>query len=444
MQQFLGLGHLFVTIFLYHYAVFMVIPAITDVTMGALCPGEDECGLAIYLNGFQQAVTGLGTLIVTPLVGNLSDECGRKTLLTVPLTAAIFPLVTLAFSRTKSYFYVYYVLRIFTGMVCEGSVHCLALAYVADNVAEGQRASAFGVLSGVSSASFVLGTLTARFLSTSTTFQVAASVGVIAAVYMRAFLPDSNMSSCSSSNSSRPTAKRKAKALPDADPSQENQIFSRIPSVEDITCLLRSSTTFLQVAIVAFFNNLAESGFQASLLFYLKAQFHFNKDQFADLMLIAGFAGVISQLLLMPILAPLLGELKLLTIGLFACWAHIFLYAISWSSWVPYFAAMFSVMVVFTAPCIRTIASKQVGTNEQGKAQGCISGICSFANVISPLAFTPLTALFLSERAPFHFPGFSIMCTGLAAFIAFLQSIMIRAAPAISTDKFINTSHMQV
>lgn len=37
-------------------------------------------------------VTGLGTLIVTPLVGNLSDECGRKTLLTVPLTAAIFPL----------------------------------------------------------------------------------------------------------------------------------------------------------------------------------------------------------------------------------------------------------------------------------------------------------------------------------------------------------------
>lgn len=38
--------------------------------------------------------------------------------------------VTLAFSRTKSYFYVYYVLRIFTGMVCEGSVLCLALAYV--------------------------------------------------------------------------------------------------------------------------------------------------------------------------------------------------------------------------------------------------------------------------------------------------------------------------
>ena len=27
----------------------------------------------------------------------------------------------------------------------------------------------------------------------------------------------------------------------------------------------------------------------------------------------------------------------------------------------------------------------------QGKAQGCISGICSLANVVSPLAFSPLT-----------------------------------------------------
>lgn len=37
-------------------------------------------------------VIGIGTAVVTPLVGNLSDHCGRKALLTLPLTAAIFPL----------------------------------------------------------------------------------------------------------------------------------------------------------------------------------------------------------------------------------------------------------------------------------------------------------------------------------------------------------------
>jgi hypothetical protein len=52
----IGLRHLLVTVFLYNFSIFMVIPAITDVTMSALCPGKDKCSLAIYLTGFQQAV----------------------------------------------------------------------------------------------------------------------------------------------------------------------------------------------------------------------------------------------------------------------------------------------------------------------------------------------------------------------------------------------------
>lgn len=32
--------------------------------------------------------------------------------------------------------------------------------------------------------------------------------------------------------------------------------------------------------------------------YYLKAQFHFNKNQFADLMVISGIAGTISQVFL--------------------------------------------------------------------------------------------------------------------------------------------------
>lgn len=36
----------------------------------------------------------------------------------------------LAYSRSRNFFYLYYVLRTLTAVVCEGSVHCLALAYV--------------------------------------------------------------------------------------------------------------------------------------------------------------------------------------------------------------------------------------------------------------------------------------------------------------------------
>lgn len=57
--------------------------------------------------------------------------------------------------------------------------------------------------------------------------------------------------------------------------------------------------------------------------YFLKAQFHFNKDQFADLMTIAGIAGAVSQLILMPLLTPLMGEEKMLSVGLFFACAHV-------------------------------------------------------------------------------------------------------------------------
>ncbi|XP_043708781.1 tetracycline resistance protein, class A-like [Telopea speciosissima] len=439
---FAGLSHLFVTVFLYYSANFMVIPAITDVTMSALCPAMDECSIAIYLTGFQQAIIGLGTLVMMPIIGNLSDEYGRKTMLALPMSLSIIPLAILAYRRTKQFFYVYYVLRILTSMFCEGSVQCLSLAYVADNIPEGRRASAFGILSGIVSIAFICGTLTARFLSTALTFQVSATVAVLAALYMKVFVRDS-IGGIDAASLRTISKKTNNVVHFDDDSSRKIRLFSRIPSVEEILYLLRISTTFSQVTVVAFFNNLAESALSSSLLYFLKARFHFSKDQFADLLLISGFAGAISQLVLMPILVPFLGEEKLLMIGLFASCTHMFLYAIAWSSWVPYVASMFSILLVFAPPCLRSIASKQVGPTEQGKAQGCLSGICSLANIISPLALTPLTALFLSKNAPFHFPGFSIMSIGFFLLIAFIQSTRIRVDPPISSYKISNSDYME-
>uniref|UniRef100_A0A6N2LKN4 Major facilitator superfamily (MFS) profile domain-containing protein n=1 Tax=Salix viminalis TaxID=40686 RepID=A0A6N2LKN4_SALVM len=355
MEKLAELSHLFVTVFLSSFASLMVIPAITDVTMSAVCPGKDECSLAIYLSGFQQAIIGLGTVVMMPLIGNLSDQYGRKALLTLPMTLSIIPLVILAYSRTTTFFYAYYLLRTLTAMICEGSINCLALAYVADNVLERQRTSAFGILSGIATSAFVCGTLAARFLSTASTFQVAALVSMLAAVYMRIFLRES------------------------------------LPNGENLTRPILKS---------------GQDG-------------HCQDD---------GDLSRLAPLVFMPLLTQLVAEEKLLAIGLLGGIAD-----------VPYATTMFAVFMVFVPPCLRSIASKQVGPTEQGKAQGCISGIISFAKIISPLIYSPLTALFLSEDAPFHFPGFSILCIGFATMIAFFQSVLMRGAPPISSHKISNS-----
>ncbi|XP_057775072.1 uncharacterized protein LOC130994044 isoform X2 [Salvia miltiorrhiza] len=392
MEEKFGQSHLFMTVFLHCFASRMVAPVITDVTMAAVCPGQDECSFAVYLTGAQHAIIGLGSVVVMPVIGKLSDTYGRKFMLTLPLTLSIFPLAILAYKRTKYYLYAYYMLETVIAMATEGSVLLLALAYVADNVEESRRASVFAIMSGFSSASFVLGNLSARFLSTSATFQVAAGMSVIGLVYMRLFLPKSMSRNVSEND-----------CLLEKSPSKKWKLFMTVDSLHEAICLLRISPTLSKAAVIAFFSTMADVGLYSSLMYYLKARFHFNKDQFSDLMIISGIAESMSQMVV---------------------------YSIAWSPWVPYVAATISIFSIFTYPCLRSIASKQTGPSEQGKAQGCITSICSLANIFSPLAFSPLTALFISNNAPFNFPGFSILCSSFLAVIAFAQSITIRLPPA--------------
>ncbi|KAI3790523.1 hypothetical protein L2E82_03623 [Cichorium intybus] len=92
---------------------------------------------------------------------------------------------------------------------------------------------------------------------------------------------------------------------------------------------------------------------------------------------------IISQMVLMPMLARVISEEKILSIGLIFICIYIFLYSVAWSSWVVYVAGMCHMLAVFAGPSSRSI----------GKAQGFITCLCSFASIISPLIFSPLTEL---------------------------------------------------
>ncbi|KAJ1296398.1 hypothetical protein BS78_01G297300 [Paspalum vaginatum] len=382
-------------------------------------------------------VTGLGALVLTPVVGNLSDRHGRKALLALPATATIVPLGILACGRTRAYLYAYYVAKTLTAMVSEGCMMSLSLAYVADRVPETRRAAAFGVFSGVCSAGLVACTVAARFLSVASTCQVSAAAAVAAAVYMKAFLQetDGGASSCSGADDQE-ASRSQPLCLPSSSSSSSSSEeasprlppLRKAPSLSEIAALLTSSSTVSRAAVVTFFHGLGEAGLLNTLLYFLKAKFHYSKNQYADFLLIISITGSFSQLIVMPLLVPKLGERKLLTIALIASCGNAFLYSIAWSSWVPYLAASGVTLSMLVTPCIRSIISTKVGPFEQGMVQGCITGISSTANVIAPLIFTPLTAWCLSEATPFYLKGFSIACAGFATLVALATSISMRPA----------------
>ncbi|XP_049402398.1 uncharacterized protein LOC125866138 isoform X2 [Solanum stenotomum] len=417
MDKLSDLKHLFVTVFLANFALNVIPPAITDITVGALCPSQDECSLAIYLSGFQQAILGLGSMMMLPLLGHLSDIYGRKALLTVPVAASIIPSVILAIGRSTNYFYVYYAVKTFTGMVSDSGIECLSIAYAAANISEEKRVSAIGFVAGIGSAASLLGTMAARFLCTAQIFLIAAISSMVATIYMRIFVKETS-GRIDSEPLNQPILVDNGEECSQS--KSVSQSFKEVLPLKDIFCLLKSSVTLSLATVVAFLNGLGEGGQQTPYLYFLKARLQYNKDNFAVLMLIGYTGAAIGQLFLMPRLAPITGEEAILSLSCIAGFISMLIVSIAWAVWVPYVANLLPIIAFLTRPALQSIVSKQVGPNEQGIAQGCIAGISSFGNILSPLIYTPLTDLFLSEKAPFNYPGFNLFCVGLAWLIALI------------------------
>ncbi|XP_059311323.1 uncharacterized protein LOC132062864 [Lycium ferocissimum] len=435
MDKLSSLKHLFVTVFLSNFALNVVTPAMTDITMDALCPSQDKCSLAIYLSGFQQAIMGLGSMLLMPLLGKLSDVYGRKALLTIPVTALIFPSVIMAYRRTTNYFYAYYVIRTLTGMLSDTGIQCLPIAYAADCMSEGKRASAIGIVSGVGSAAYLCATFAVRFLSTAQIFLVSSISSSAAAIYMTIFLKDTTSHINKNDDALNQPILANGDDRSESDSSERTLSPKNIPPFHHIIWLLKSSTTLLLATIISFLYGLAEGGIQTPFMYFLRGRFQYNKDNFAVLMFICYSGATFSQLILVPRLAPIIGEETILSLALIAGFSNMLIDSIAWAAWVPYAVALFPMFLFLAKPALQSIVSKQVGPNEQGIAQGCISGISSFANILSPFIFSPLTDLFLSERAPFNYPGFSMFCVGLAWLIAIVPSMMIMFGTYNSRNK---------
>nr|AAM15009.1 putative tetracycline transporter protein [Arabidopsis thaliana] len=392
------LRHLLVTVFLSGLAEYLIRPVMTDVTVAAVCSGlDDSCSLAVYLTGVQQVTVGMGTMVMMPVIGNLSDRYGIKAMLTLPMCLSVLPPAILGYRRDTNFFYAFYVIK--------------TLFDMAKNVHGTKRISMFGILAGVSSISGVCASLSARFLSIASTFQVAAISLFIGLVYMRVFLKE---------------------RLQDADDDDEAdsggcRSHQEVHNGGDLKMLtepiLRDAPTKTHV-----FNSKYSSWKD---MYFLKARFGFNKNDFAELFLLVTIIGSISQLFILPTLSSTIGERKVLSTGLLMEFFNATCLSVAWSPWVPYAMTMLVPGAMFVMPSVCGIASRQVGSSEQGKVQGCISGVRAFAQVVAPFVYSPLTALFLSENAPFYFPGFSILCIAISLMIGFLQSLLIKDHPSL-------------
>ncbi|XP_050384826.1 uncharacterized protein LOC126801502 isoform X1 [Argentina anserina] len=383
------LFHLLLPLCLHWIAEEMTVSVLVDVTTTALCPAHSTCSQPIYFNGIQQTIVGLFKMVVLPVLGQLADENGRKPLLLLTVSTSIFPFALLAWNQSKGFVYAYYVLRTISYILSQGSIFCIAVAYVADVVNENNRAAVFSWITGLFSASHVLGNVLARFLPEKYIFSVSIALLIFCPVYMQIFLVETVKKMAPHADQDLSCLTKKVAI-----------IHKRYVSMRDAAKVVMSNSTLRRISLVSFFYEMGMSGISAVLLYYLKASFGFDKNQLSEILMMVGIGSIVSQMLVLPLINPLVGEKVILCISLCASIAYAVLYGLAWASWTY------------------TIISKASRLSDQGKVQGFIAGVQSISSLLSPIAMSPLTSWFLSSNAPFNCKGFSIICASICMVIS--------------------------
>ncbi|KAL3353331.1 hypothetical protein AABB24_018189 [Solanum stoloniferum] len=361
-------------------------------------------------------------MVAIPVLGQLADEYGRKPLLLLIVSTAIFPSAILAIDESKGFVYAYYVLRMISHIMSQGSIFCISAAYAADILDGRSRAAAFGWMHGILSLSHVLGNFLARLLPGTYIFEVSVALLIIAPMYMIIFLTETVKLTPNLNQHLRWSSKA------------YKLVQDRYSSMRYALHVVTSSSTLKCICLVSFFYDMGMSGISSVLMYYLKSAFDFNKNQFSEILMMVGVGSIITQMLVFPLVNPLVGERVVLRIALLASITYALLYGLAWASWVPYFGALFRMIYILERPSTNAIVSKASSASDQGKTQGLVAGAEAIGSFLAPLVMSPLTSWFLSSNAPFNCKGFSLICAAFALAMAFYFAWILPEAPSTQEE----------
>ncbi|KAG5533060.1 hypothetical protein RHGRI_027331 [Rhododendron griersonianum] len=436
MRELRPLVHLLLPLCVHWIAEEMTVSVLVDLTTRALCPGLSTCSEAIYINGIQQTVVGIFKMVVLPVLGQLADEYGRKPLLLLTVSTTIVPFALLAINESKASVYAYYVIRTISYIISQGSIFCISVAYVADVVDQSKRAAVFSWITGLFSAAHVLGNALARFLpEVKPTSRHDQHSGCLHKAFMiveerynsmrhAATIVLSSMGICILGQL---RCKRHQRIT--------DVVLGELEASPLKGSVLLHSQTLKGMSLVSFYYELGMSGTSSVLLYYLKSAFGFNKNQFSEILMMVGIGSIVSQL---PAALHFMVSWKFPLPN-----PQALLYGFAWASWVPYLSASFGVIFVLVKPSTYAVISKASSSADQGKAQGFIAGVQSIADLLSPLAMSPLTSWFLSSNAPFNCKGFSIICASLCMVISLCYACMLQIEAKSNIDSADDTDNIE-
>ncbi|KAK5637998.1 hypothetical protein RI129_012293 [Pyrocoelia pectoralis] len=319
------------------------------------------------MNGLIMGIKGILSFLSAPLVGALSDVCGRKLflLVTVFFTCLPIPLMTI---NTFWFFAMISISGVFA------VTFSVVFAYVADVTDEKERSLAYGLVSGTFAASMVISPALGAYLmerwSISLVVALATAVAILDVFFILVAVPES--------------ISEKIRVSPisweQADP------FSSLRNVgQDPTILL--------LCIAVFLSYLPEAGQYSCIFVYLKLIMGWSASMVAVFVGLVGLLAVMSQLCL-GMLMKNLGCKHTIMLGLLFEMLQLLWYGFGTTTWMMWAAGMLASMSSITYPAISAFVSILSTPDRQGVVQGMVTGMRGLCNGLGPAMFGVIFYMF--------------------------------------------------
>ncbi len=366
--------------------------------------GGDTASAARWVGVFGTVFAAI-QFVFSPVQGALSDRYGRRPVILLSNLGLGLDFILMAVVDTLP--------LLFIGRVISGITSAslsTANAYIADVTPPEKRAAAFGMLGAAFGLGFILGPALGGFLGgidLRLPFWVSAGLALANFVYGFFILPESH-------------------------PPEQRTItvdWKRANPMGAIGLLRRQPQVF-GLAVVAVLSNLAHYALPATFVLYAAHRYGWGAQEVGFTLALVGVCNAIVQAALVGPVVARYGERRALLFGL-ACGTIGFAWmGLSPTPWLFLGAMPFLALWGLAGPATQSYLTRHVAPSEQGRLQGALTSLISFAGIFGPLLFASVFALFIEPNAPLALPGAAFLLAAALVALGALQAHRVTRAEA--------------
>ncbi|WP_170326996.1 TCR/Tet family MFS transporter [Ruegeria arenilitoris] len=339
-----------------------------------------------------------------PILGNLSDAYGRRTVLLVSLFVMSLDYVVMAIAGS---IWLLLAGRIIGGITA--ATHATAAAFMADVSKPHEKAANFGLLGAAFGVGFVLGPVIGGLLSeygTRAPFWAAAGLSALTFLVGLLVMPETVTDKT-----------RRAFSLRRANPVNSLRAIATLPGIRPMLWVyfLYSVSIYVYPAIWAYFTT---------------ERFGWSPQMIGLSLGVYGIGMAAVQGGLIRPATRYLGERVTIIYGMGFEIASFLLLAFLTNGFIALMLIPVTALGAVVTPALQALTSRATPDSQQGELQGVLTSLHALSMVISPLVMTSVFAQFAQADASLYLPGAPFLLAMLLMIFGF--ALFLRSRPVVA------------